>query len=388
MADQHPATAVSRQRPGWWYTWCGDGWSSLRNRLLASPRFQHWSSRLLPTRPIARQQAQALFDLCAGFVYSQVLYACVQLRLLEAVQQRPQSLPALAQQLSLGEDKAAILLDAAVALTLLEQRRHGRYGLGPLGAVVVGNAGIQAMIRHHALFYADLDDPVALLRGELTPTRLASYWPYATARAPAALTAAEVGAYSRLMAESQTLVAEQVLDSYSLGHHRCLLDVGGGLGSFLTAVAARWSHLQLQLFDLPAVVEQAGRSLAATGMASRVRTWAGNFLQDALPQGADVISLIRIIHDHDDAAVLQLLRSIRSSLPAAGTLLLAEPMAGDQHTDKAARAYFGFYLLAMGSGRPRTPEQIGGLLNQAGFRRFRLLNNRMPMQTRVMIARP
>ncbi len=34
-------------------------------------------------RPIARAARQALFDLCAGFVYSQVLLACVRLRLFE-----------------------------------------------------------------------------------------------------------------------------------------------------------------------------------------------------------------------------------------------------------------------------------------------------------------
>ena len=35
------------------------------------------------TRPIARRRARELFDLCAGFVYSQVLLACVRLRLFE-----------------------------------------------------------------------------------------------------------------------------------------------------------------------------------------------------------------------------------------------------------------------------------------------------------------
>ena len=33
------------------------------------------------TSPIAERNARALFDLCAGFVYSQILFACVQLDL-------------------------------------------------------------------------------------------------------------------------------------------------------------------------------------------------------------------------------------------------------------------------------------------------------------------
>ncbi len=50
------------------------GW---RDRLLLSPDFQRAASRFPPSRPIARHYAASAFDLCAGFVYSQVLFACV-----------------------------------------------------------------------------------------------------------------------------------------------------------------------------------------------------------------------------------------------------------------------------------------------------------------------
>jgi demethylspheroidene O-methyltransferase len=52
-----------------------------------------------------------------------------------------------------------------VALELLEQRSHGRYGLGRLGAPLVGNDALSSMILHHTNLYEDLKDPLALLRG-------------------------------------------------------------------------------------------------------------------------------------------------------------------------------------------------------------------------------
>ena len=64
-----------------------------------------------------------------------------------------------------------------------------------------------------------------------------------------------------------------------------------------------------------------------------------------------------MLHDHDDAAALALLRAARAALPPDGTLLLAEPMAGTPGAEPMGDAYFGFYLLAMGSGRPRTAER-------------------------------
>jgi demethylspheroidene O-methyltransferase len=49
-------------------------------------------------------------------------------------------------------------------------------------------------------------------------------------------------------------------------------------------------------------------------------------------------------------------------------------------------AYFHFYLLAMGSGRPRRPEELSEMLQKAGFAWVRLLPTRRPMLVRVLVA--
>ena len=97
------------------------------------------------------------------------------------------------------------------------------------------------------------------------------------------------------------LLADEILDAYPLQKHRCLLDVGGGDGSFLIAAAARCQQLQLMLFDLPSVAKQAAGRLAESSRA-RAQTFDGDFFIDHLPPGADVVSLVRVIHDHDDPA--------------------------------------------------------------------------------------
>ena len=126
---------------------------------------------------------------------------------------------------------------------------------------------------------------------------------------------------------------------------------------------------------------------AAQGLAARARAVGGSFLTDALPQGADVASLVRVIHDHDDAAAMTILRAVRQALPAGGTLLLAEPMSGTPGAEAMGDAYFGFYLLAMGRGRPRTAAELTQMLQAAGFEAVRLLPTRMPLQTQLLVAR-
>jgi demethylspheroidene O-methyltransferase len=363
----------------------GDWWFGLRNRLLADPGFQRWAVAFAVTRPIARRRAAALFDLCAGFVYSQILLACVRLHVFDALREGPRSLADLADLLSLPPADASRLLEAATALRLLDRRRPDHYGLGTLGAALVGNPGVTAMIEHHTLLYADLRDPVALLRRQQRDTALGQLWPYAAAAKPADLPADDVAAYSNLMAASQPLVAADVLKAYRLERHRCLLDLGGGDGIFLIQAATATPGLNLILFDVPAVAERARTRLAEAGLASRAEIFGGDFRTDQLPDGADIVSLVRVIHDHDDDAALAILSAAWHALPPGGTLLLAEPMAGTRDAG-GVEAYFAFYLLAMGSGRPRRAEELAALVHTAGFTNLRLLPTRRPMLVRVLTA--
>lgn len=360
---------------------------AVRDRIVGDRRFQRWAAGFPLTRPIARRQAQALFDLCAGFVYSQVLLAVVRLGLLDLVADRPMTGDEIAARTGLASDPCNRLLAAAAALDLLSRRSGGRYGLGMLGAALRANPGVAAMIEHHGALYADIVDPVGLLRRDEAATRLGGYWPYASAENPAALPGDATAAYTALMAASQDLIADDIIEAYPLKRHRRLLDVGGGDGTFLAAVAQKAPALDLVLFDLPAVAERARQRFDATKPAARVTLVGGSFLADDLPTGADLVTLVRVILDHDDATVLHVLKAIRRAITPGGTLLVAEPLSGVRGVERTSDAYFGIYLMAMGRGRPRSYADITRLLTAAGFRAPRLLRTRRPMLTSVIEAR-
>jgi demethylspheroidene O-methyltransferase len=363
-------------------------WRAWRDARLCSPAFQRFATAFPLTRPIARRRARDLFDLCAGFVYTQVLFACVRLRVFEHLQPGPLALEELAARCALPLAGAQRLVRAAIALRLLENRDGGLIGLGALGAAMRGNPGVQAMVEHHALLYGDLQDPLPLLRGERDERALSSYWAYAEGAAPAALTTEQVAPYSALMSASQHFVATEILAAYRFDAHRRMLDVGGGEGTFAISVAAQAQALHLTVFDLPAVARIAEARLAAAGLSARSAAVGGSFVDDPLPGGADLITLIRVAYDHDDARVLALLKKIRAALPADGTLLLAEPMRSDAGDDPMADAYFGFYLMAMGRGRARSFDEFRQLLQAAGFGRIERLRSRAPLLTSLITARP
>jgi len=359
-----------------------------RDRLLASPGFQRWSLRCPLTRPIARRQARALFDVCAGFVYSQVLYACVRLELFRRLADGPRSVDELAESTGVPAAEMRRLLQAAAGLDLVEHRDEADYGLGPLGAALRGNPAIAAMVDHHHLLYADLVDPLSLLRGEMEQTHLGRYWGYAGHASPAQLDSSEVASYTGLMAASQSLIADQVIEAVALNRHRHLLDIGGGDARLAIAALRRCPELQATVVDLPAVARAAEQGLTDAGLDERADAVGADFFHDRLPSGADLVALVRVLHDHDDAAVEALLERVRAIMPDDGELVIAEPMVTDERDAARVAAYFDLYLLAMGQGRPRRPDELAAILRRAGFDEPRLARSSWPMLVRIMRARP
>lgn len=353
-------------------------------RLIAQPGFQRWASAFPLTRKTAARDGAELFDLVQGFVKSQVLFALVELRVLHRLMDGAMPADALAQVSGMRVDRMERLLMAATAMKLTTKDRHGRYGLARLGAAMVGVPGLEDMIRHHEAFYRDLNDPVALLRGEVD-TELAAFWPYVFGAASA--TDAEVSnRYSDLMARSQQIVAADTLAATDLKETEHLLDVGGGYGVFAEAAALKYPDIQVTVFDLPLVAQNANALIRRSKVKGQLRFVPGSFRDDPLPEGADTISLIRVLYDHEDQTVEALLSKVFDTLPENGRLLVSEPMSGGAKPEVSGDVYFSFYCLAMQTGTVRSGARIAELCKASGFSSVRTYRSRRPFVTTTLMA--
>lgn len=378
-------TAASLEPPGAARLSWRDRWRAFRNARLSDPRFQLWAARFPLTRPTALKNARRLFDVTAGFVYSQILFSCVKLDLFETLAAEPLGGEAVAARLGLSPEAAERLLRAAATLDLTERCDDGRWTLGTLGAAMRGAPGVAEMVEHHAALYADLADPVALLKSR--GGRVGGFWAYSRNAAAGALTPEKVADYSALMAASQATFVEDVIAAHPFARHARMLDVGGGEAQFARAVARVAPSTEVAVFDLPAVAAIARDRFAAAGLDGRATAHGGDFFADPLPLGHDLITLIRVCFDHDDGPCLRLLKNVRAATPSGGIVLVAETMAGTPGAEPVGDAYFGFYLLAMGSGKPRTAQELTTLLKAAGFASVREARTPRPMLARVLIAR-
>jgi len=360
-------------------------------RLYTSPKMYKWSLLTPLTRWITTRRTQKIFDLMSGFVYSQVLLGCVRLDLFRMLHQAPADLQQIAQRVDLPEPALQRLLLSAVSLELLECRSNGRFGLGPLGVPLALHTGVAAMVEHNDLLYRDMQDPLGFLKNAWNGS-MADYWPYAhDVQAAERADQEKFSRYSDLMAASQGFVVQEILSAYDFSAHRCVLDVGAGKARFASELAMHAPHLQLKLFDLPPVLQLADAHIQSMGLSERMHLHPGSFLHDPLPEGADVVTLLRVAHDHPDDVVKKLLVKIHAALEIGGTLLLAEPMAQTQSATHAGAAqtdaYFHFYLLAMGAGRLRTPEELMRLMTEAGFEDVARVPNSLPIHAQLLAGR-
>ena len=114
---------------------------------------------------------------------------------------------------------------------------------------------------------------------------------------------------------------KQVAEAYDFQPYSRVIDVGGGHGQLLSLILERHQNITGVLFDLPSGVDAAKRR---TGSASgRIQFLCGDFF-DAVPSGADVYILKRIIHDWNHEQAVKILAKCREAMAPGGGVLIAE----------------------------------------------------------------
>ncbi len=206
-------------------------WLALRDRLLMDGGFQRWAAAFPLTRFMARRRQRELFDLVAGFVYTQTLYSAQQLgvfeRLAAALKRQRSFLPCWACHWSRWSAfwRRQCRCDLSTGAQWPVRpwrswrglaRQSGRHGDDRASCGALSRSGRSAA-------------PAAR---SCRPTELSAYWSYARNESAGALAGNEVAEYSRLMAVSQQFIAAEILAAHPLARHQRLLDIGGGRRRF------------------------------------------------------------------------------------------------------------------------------------------------------------
>jgi hypothetical protein len=306
-----------------------------------------------------------------AFVGSQALLCGIKLGVFDALaDDGPLPPDVLARRLGLPESSLRRLLVYLCARGLLERRGASYTNSAAADSYLMSDR--PAFLAGDVLLQQDLYSLFAFLSDAIRED--GNRWPQAFPgrdqdtfaalyREPATLRGFLAG-----MAMATRPLAAELCTIFDFSTARCLLDVGGGPAALATSVLQAYPHLRGITLDLPVVAPFAQQTIADAGLADRLAVASGDMFSDALPAGADVITLSWILHDWDDRRVLALLRRCHAALEPGGAVLVLEALLDEDGTGPLAAAELSLTMLvATQGGRERTTAEYRALLDEAGF---------------------
>ncbi len=304
---------------------------------------------------------QDLMRLASGFQQSKILFTAVDLDLFSHLQ-KPAPVAAVAGDLKVDARALELLMNALVAMGLLEKNRD-LFGNGPLAAqLLVAGEGYRGSILRHIHHCWDAWSRLPLVVREGQPPNCDE---------DKALGSSEEWTrdFIRGMDDVTRDLAPQVVRQLDLGEARVLIDVGGGPGTY--AAAFLEAHPQLErvvIFDLPGALGIGREKLAAKGLLDRVTLVEGDFHRDGLGNGACAIWLSQVLHSQDEAGCRMLIDKSWHALRPGGQLLIHEFLLDDSRTAPLRAAVFAVHMLAMTQGgRSYSGGELAAWMAERGF---------------------
>lgn len=154
-----------------------------------------------------------------------------------------------------------------------------------------------------------------------------------------------------------------LLRAYDFAPFRSFVDVGGSRGRLSAALLAAHPRMTGTLFDLDQALAEAPAVLAAAGVESRCECVAGSFFA-AVPQGAELYLLSRVLFNWDDARAVAILKQVRAAMPPQGVLLVVDMALPDEGSAPAETAT-SLNLLTLFGVTLRTVGEYRALLERA-----------------------
>ena len=147
-----------------------------------------------------------------------------------------------------------------------------------------------------------------------------------------------------------------------------VLDLGGGSGAYCISLARAYPRLRATVFDLPPVVTVAREFIASHDLSERIATVAGDFTQDAFPLGADVIIMASNLPQYSSANIRLVAAKAAHALPPGGEFhLIGEMLEPDRSGPPDPALWALAETLVRSEGRAHSVSECIGYLEAAGL---------------------
>ena len=314
-----------------------------------------------------------LLALSQGYRSARVLLTALEVDVFSAIGGDRLSATEVAERIGTDPRATGILLNALVALGLLEKATDGFANPPPIRELLVAGAPNDA--RPGLRYAIDLWQAWSHLT-EIVRTGRPFAWepgeafPEQTARA---MRLHALGLASRL---AETVDASRVSR---------MLDLGGGTGGHAIAFARRYAGLQAVVFDRNArALAIAHEAIQRHGLLDRVSVRHGDVFTDDLGSGYDLVLVASLVCTFGEQQNRILLRTVAEALDEGGRVVVSDVLLDRSMTRPSSSSLFAVHMLVTTlNGRGYSADEVADWLRDAGFRDIHFI----PMRhTRLVIG--
>jgi SAM-dependent methyltransferase len=324
--------------------------------------------------------ANLSFEILSGFMTARYVGVGARVGVFQRLAAGPATLAELARDVGMPERTTRILSDALVASGIL-WRQGERYHNGQAAALLSGRGAFDLSGIAH--LGAGLRLPWPRLPGEvgwalrLWGEVIEPQWAGLETALREDTATFQVDQLSldqqRLWSEGIALLTAPAADTlariYPFGRHRRVLDLGGGIGSFVLAALRRHSQLAGTLFELPRLADLARARLAGDPAAPRLAIVTGDFFADPIPPNHDAIILANVAHLFAPERNKALLCQICTAATPGARLLLVDFWTNATRTDPPLAALMaGSFQMITGEGDVYSAGEASRWLAESGWR--------------------
>jgi SAM-dependent methyltransferase len=329
----------------------------------------------------AAEPYRKLVDTVNAFHAARALHVAVDLDLFSRLATTPKNAAQLAVLVGCDAHALERLLNALTALGFLHKSGEC-FQAAPVSQTYLVRGGLK-YIGHFVQFQSRRWREWEGL-GEVVRSGHAAREPNLYADSPADFEALIVGLHEIAVARGD---ARWLARAVPLTRCRKLLDVGGGAGTYAAAFCRENPDLEAVVLDLPVTLPVARRILKQFDTTRRVSFLACDYTREPITGGPyDVALLSNILHLHDAAGAVDLLRRIHAVLAPGGILIVKDYVMEAEHTQPASGALFALTLLLSTRGRTYTLPEMSQWIGRAGFHDTVVLAPEPPMTSSVLVA--
>ncbi len=324
-----------------------------------------------------------LLEIVTGKWRSAALEAITRLGVADALYDGERDAFELAAELGLQGDALFRVLRALSSDGLL-RRRGNRFSLTRVTNALASqsprsmrNAVLSAGSAHNRSLWANIELGLKASKPVFEQLYGESFWNHLARNSDVA------DEFDASMAEYTREAAGLLAASYDFGRFDTLVDLGGGAGELLATILSAYPTLKGINVDLPHAVRRAPKTFLSRGVEQRASVVAGSVFED-VPAGHDAYLLKNVLHEMLDDVARVPLGNIRRAIRPDGALFIVENVVPDD--DGPYLQFLDLVMLLGSGGKERTRAELASLLESAGFRLERVIDNASPMS--MIVARP